>query len=94
MNSGESYGLADIFLSPRKARNTSRSSQMPERARYRAGSIVVRYGEAAGTNLCSVYHPEQYVRERLAGHFSVVSSHPRSAAGNGNQDTYLLRKSL
>ena len=65
-----------------------------ERARYRAGSIVVRYGEAAGTNLCSVYHPEQYVRERLAGHFSVVSSHPRSAAGNGNQDTYLLRKSL
>jgi SAM-dependent methyltransferase len=63
-----------------------------ERDRYHASQIVVRYEQAAGTNLCSVYHPEPYVRQRLAGKFSVVSSHPRSAAGNGNQDTYLLRK--
>jgi hypothetical protein len=63
-----------------------------ERARYRAGQIVVRYGQAAGTNLCSVYHPEAYVRERLAGNFSVALSCPRSAAGNGSQDTFLLRK--
>jgi SAM-dependent methyltransferase len=63
-----------------------------ERARYSAGRIVVRYGEAAGTNLCSVYHPEPYVRERLSGNFSIVSSRPCSAAGNGNQDTYLLQK--
>jgi hypothetical protein len=52
----------------------------------------VRYAEAAGTNLCSVYHPETYVRERLAENFSVVLSHPRGAAGNGQQDMYLLRK--
>jgi SAM-dependent methyltransferase len=63
-----------------------------ERARYGAGRIVVRYAEAAGTNLCSAYHPEQYVRERLAGKFSVVASCPRGAAGVGNQDMYLLRK--
>jgi SAM-dependent methyltransferase len=63
-----------------------------ERARYRAGQIVVRYGQAAGTNLCSVYHPEAYVRERLAGNFSVALSCPRSAVGSGSQDTFLLRK--
>jgi SAM-dependent methyltransferase len=63
-----------------------------ERARYRAGQIVVRYGKAAGTNLCSVYHPEAYVRDRLAGDFEVALSRPRSAAGNGRQDTFLLRK--
>jgi SAM-dependent methyltransferase len=63
-----------------------------ERARYGAGRIVVRHGKAAGTNLCSAYHPERYVRERLTGSFSIVLSRPRSAAGVGNQDMYLLRK--
>jgi len=63
-----------------------------ERISYRAGRIVVRYGQAAGSNLCSVYHPETYVRERLQGRFSMVLSRPRGAAGNGNQDIYLLRK--
>ena len=64
-----------------------------ERARYTQGRIVVRYREAAGTNLCSVYHPDSYVRERLAGNFTLVASHPRGATGNGNQDMYLLRRS-
>ena len=63
-----------------------------ERASYGAGRIVVRYGQAAGSNLCSVYHPEPYVRQRLAGGFSMVLSRPRGASGNGNQDIYLLRK--
>lgn len=63
-----------------------------ERAHYGAGRIVVRYGQAAGSNLCSVYHPEPYVRQRLQGRFSMVLSRPRGAAGNGNQDIYLLRK--
>ena len=63
-----------------------------ERERYAAGQIVVRYGRAAGTNLCSVYHPETYIRRRLQGKFSLILSRPRGAAGNGNQDVYLLRK--
>ncbi|HLN04591.1 MAG TPA: class I SAM-dependent methyltransferase [Bryobacteraceae bacterium] len=63
-----------------------------ERANYGAGRIVVRYRQAAGSNLCSVYHPEPYVRQRLQGRFSMVLSRPRGAAGNGNQDIYLLRK--
>ena len=59
---------------------------------YGRGRLVVRYQQAAGTNLCSVFHPERYVRERLAENFSIIMSRPRSAAGNGNQDMYLLRK--
>ena len=63
-----------------------------ERANYQAGGIVVRYGAAAGSNLCSVYHPETYVRRDLKGRFSMVLSRPGDASGNGKQDIYLLRK--
>ena len=63
-----------------------------ERHCYGRGRIVVRYRGAAGSNLCSVYHPEMYVRARLAANFEIVASSPRGAAGNGNQDMYLLRK--
>jgi len=63
-----------------------------ERDRYRQGGMVVRYGEAAGTNLCSVYHPEAYVRTRLAETFTWIMSRPQGAAGNGRQDMYLFRK--
>lgn len=63
-----------------------------EQATYAAGRIVVRYGQAAGSNLCSVYHPESYIRHRLQGEFSMVLSQPGKASGNGNQDIYLLRK--
>jgi SAM-dependent methyltransferase len=63
-----------------------------ERDRYARGQIVVRYRQAAGTNLCSAYHPEAYVRERLARKFSLIVSRPRCAAGNGSQDMYLLRR--
>jgi SAM-dependent methyltransferase len=59
---------------------------------YRQDRIVVRYQEAAGTNLCSAYHSEAYVREQLAEKFSIVASCPQGASGNGNQDMYLLRK--
>jgi len=63
-----------------------------EQDRYRQGKIVMRYGGAGGTNLCSVYHPETYVRGKLAGTFDWIVSSPRGAAGNGRQDMYLLRK--
>src|SRR5262249_10552275 len=63
-----------------------------ERASYRAGRMVVRYGEAAGSNLCSVYHPESFVLEQLHAEFPLVLARPRGAAGNGNQDVYLFRK--
>ena len=63
-----------------------------ERNLYRGGGMVTRYQHAAGTNLCSIYHPESYVRGRLAESFTLALSKPRGALGNGRQDMYLLRK--
>jgi SAM-dependent methyltransferase len=61
-----------------------------ERASFAGGSLVVLYERSAGTSLCSAYHPESYVREKLAGGFDVVSF--RAAAAEGGQDVHLLRK--
>jgi predicted TPR repeat methyltransferase len=61
-----------------------------ERARFRAGELVVLYEHSAGTSLCSAYHPPQYVHETLAHGFDVVAFRP--AADDGRHDIHLLRK--
>jgi len=65
---------------------------LQERHRYQKGRIVVRFEKAAGTNLCSTYHPQSYVCQKLAGKFSLTLCRAGAARGNGNQDIYLLRK--
>ncbi len=65
---------------------------LQERHKYHEGRIVVRFEKAAGTNLCSTYHPQSYVRQKLAGKFSLTLCRAGAARGNGNQDIYLLRK--
>jgi SAM-dependent methyltransferase len=64
-----------------------------ERARFRAGELVVRWGEVPGTNLCTTFHPPSWVREQLVPHgFEEVEFVPEGAAGNPHQDLYLLRR--
>jgi SAM-dependent methyltransferase len=64
-----------------------------ERERFRAGQLVVRWGEVPGTNLCTTFHPPAWVRERLLPHgFEEVSFVPEGAAGNPYQDLFLLRR--
>lgn len=63
-----------------------------ERARFGAGEIVVRRGRIAGSNLCTAFHPERAVRERLARRFEVVDLVPVGALGNPHQDLWLLRR--
>ena len=63
-----------------------------ERERFDRGRLVVRWPEAAGSNLCSAFHPPAYVRERLAARFEIVDFVPEGAAGNPHQDLYLLRR--
>ena len=65
-----------------------------ERERFDAGELVVRWGELPGSNLCSAYHPERYVRETLAAGFELVGIEPEGAHGNPTQDLILLRKAL
>lgn len=63
-----------------------------ELKRFRAGEVVVRWEQVAGTNLCTAFHPEQYVRRRLADGFELVELVPRGARGNPDQDLVLLRR--
>ena len=63
-----------------------------ERTRFERGELVVRWGDLAGTNLCSAYHPERYLRETFAGGFAFLELEAEGARGNPTQDLVLLRK--
>ena len=57
-----------------------------------AAALVVRYTAAAGTNLCAVFHPREYVRGTLARGLDLVDFVAEGAKGNPRQDLYLIRK--
>jgi len=65
-----------------------------ERERFERGELVVRWGELPGSNLCSAYHPETYLRETFARGFDVVRIEPEGARGNPTQDLIVLRRPL
>jgi len=65
-----------------------------ERARFDAGELVVRWGDLPGSNLCSAYHPERYLRETLAEGFDVLAFEPEGALGNPTQDLVVLRRAV
>jgi SAM-dependent methyltransferase len=65
-----------------------------ERARYRAGEVVVRWASVAGTNLCTTFHPEPYVRERLAPELELLEFVSEGGTpGSLRQDLAVFRKS-
>jgi SAM-dependent methyltransferase len=64
-----------------------------EREQFERGELVVRWGDMPGTNLCSAYHPERYLRETFAQRFTFLELDPEGARGNPTQDLVLLRKS-
>lgn len=63
-----------------------------ERARFAAGTLVVRASEDAGSNACGAYHPSEYVRATLASGFDVLDHVPQGALGNPPQDLWVLQK--
>jgi hypothetical protein len=65
-----------------------------ERLRFERGELVVRWADLAGSNLCSAYHPERYVRETLAHGFDLSTIEPEGARGNPTQDLVVLRRPL
>ena len=62
-----------------------------ERARFRAGQLVVKHATAAGTNVCGAYHPHQYVLNHLVSALKVVDFIPRGCRDT-DQDIFLLQK--
>ncbi|MGH3001039.1 MAG: class I SAM-dependent methyltransferase, partial [Gaiellaceae bacterium] len=63
-----------------------------ERDRFERGDLVVRWGDLPGSNLCSAYHPERYLRETLAQGFELETLEPEGARGNPTQDLVVLRR--
>ena len=63
-----------------------------ERERFERGDLVVRWGEVAGSNLCSAYHPERYLRDTFAEGFAFLELEAEGARGNPTQDLVLLQK--
>lgn len=61
-----------------------------ERETYDRGDVVVLYSGAPGTSLCSVYHPAEYVHDRLGADFELLAFRP--ATENGRHDMHLFRK--
>ena len=63
-----------------------------ERERFRAGEVVVRWDQVAGTNLCTTFHPPSYVRERLGAGWEPLDYVAEGARGNPHQDLFVLRR--
>jgi SAM-dependent methyltransferase len=64
-----------------------------ERNSYARGELVVRWESVAGTNLCTAFHPERYVRERLVGDgLELLEFAPDGAVGTPDQDLIVLRR--
>jgi SAM-dependent methyltransferase len=65
-----------------------------ERARFAAGGFLVRRAAGAGTNLCSAFHPEAYLRGEFSRGWELLELVPEGARGNPHQDLTLLRRPL
>ena len=64
-----------------------------ERARYERGDLVVRWESVAGTNLCTAFHPERYVREKLGSpELELLEFAPEGAVGTPDQDLVVMRR--
>lgn len=63
-----------------------------ERAKFRRGELVeldIRY---AGTNMCSAYHPEEYVRSNWSDLFRIHEIYKEGALGSPRQDLYVFER--
>jgi SAM-dependent methyltransferase len=63
-----------------------------ERRVFDRGELVVRNSTIAGTNLCTTFHPPEYVRRALPGPLRLVEHLPVAASGNPYQDIVLLEQ--
>lgn len=79
-----------LLLITTKGQSRLGSLGAAERDRFQRGELVVQSGRYAGRNLCAAYHPESYVRDRLATGLRLLAFVP--AAGDQTQDAYLLQR--
>src|ERR1700681_1104319 len=63
-----------------------------EQARFGKGEVIVVDAALAGTNMCAVFHPVDYVRREWSDLFSLVRHYPSGAKGSPNQDLYVFER--
>jgi SAM-dependent methyltransferase len=81
-----------VLLVSTKGRSRLDALEPEERSAFERGELVVQAGRYAGRNLCAAFHPESYVRERLAGDLEVLDFRPADGDGRQTQDLFLLRR--
>ena len=72
-------------------RTRARALPPRERQAFEAGQLVVVNKRLVGTNACSTFHPEKYLRERFSRNLRIVDFIPDGAEDAG-QDAVLFRK--
>jgi SAM-dependent methyltransferase len=65
--------------------------QPDERNQFDRGELVVRVSDRVGENICSVFHPKEYMK-RLAPPLEIIDFVAEGSRGDANQDAWLLQK--
>ncbi len=65
-----------------------------EKQQFANGALVVREDQQSGSNFCAVFHPANYLREKLAQNFIVVDSIPGGNDSESLHDVHLFQKPL
>lgn len=63
-----------------------------EISRFDNGELIVLDAKLAGTNLCAVFHPAEYVRREWSDLFRLLRHYPSGARGTPNQDLYVFER--
>lgn len=63
-----------------------------EQKDFNEGKLIVENSGFPGTNICRVFHPEEYFRKYMSHGMTVVDFIPGGAKDAENQDVFLLKK--
>lgn len=81
-----------LIITTHSARDMNGQLSQRESKRFYEGKLIVQGENLAGTNLCTAYHPRQFIHEKLASEFLIVDFVEEGAKGNPFQDMFLLKK--
>jgi hypothetical protein len=81
-----------LFITTHGSQHYYKNMSAADLERFHNGELIVYSGEVAGTNTCTAFHPETYVRNVLARDLIVIDYILEGAKGNPLQDVYLIKK--
>lgn len=80
-----------MYITVLGTRNLDKLSD-EEKVKYSEGNLIIENSGYPGTNICRVFHPEKYFREKMTRGMSVVDFIPGGAKDAESQDVFLLKK--